>query len=696
MSRKIEILDCTLRDASYPIKFQFTARDTAVIALALERAGIELIEIGHGLGLGASSRKHGESAETDETYLATVQSVLTKAKFGMFLIPGIADLDHIAMVARHGGSFVRIGTDVTRTEDGEPFIRAALDAGLSAASNLMKTYALPIDGVLRRAERLAKLGVDTISIVDSAGGMFPRDVAQYVEKLKQAVGCRIGFHGHNNLQLAIANALAAVEAGATVIDSTLRGMGRSAGNAQTEVLALALKRLGYETGVDIFRLMDAGDRLISPVARGRGMDSLEMTLGYAMFHSGYLGLAERVAEEAGIDPRRLIMAIGEVERVNVSEALARRLAAEIKAEQCRAAEDSPVPDAIPSAPAPQEERLERKLQSVVAEIYALAAKSGARSAFTIARVPRPTGRGPTFPFMRAGDTIVIGNAEVESAAEAMAIAVALDGKVDYVLVDTDSDLGRDGRISAVLRAALKRSTMLSYSDRAAHVVSTERLVRELLRGKDLATVGLSDLGPFGGSLALRLMQSGWSLRLHDDDPARLERCLTALRTLSADAGPCDALSAPGSGEALDILIGARLREPCIGPELVARIGAKGSIVDAGIGTLTGGAREECERRGHAIYRVDMRAGLFAEAMAALTAHEVAKQIMGRSEIAGATVVAGGVMGRRGNIVVDTIRQPTKVIGVADGNGALLRPEEIAPYREIIAQVESEILRRQLP
>lgn len=140
---QVQILDCTLRDASYPIAYQFTAEDTAVIAAGLEDAGFRRIEIGHGLGLGASGSQYGLAAATDEEYLCSAASVLTRAKFGVFMIPGIASRSHLELAAKHKVGFIRVGTNVNESEDAESFIKFGKDHGMEVSANLMKTYALP-------------------------------------------------------------------------------------------------------------------------------------------------------------------------------------------------------------------------------------------------------------------------------------------------------------------------------------------------------------------------------------------------------------------------------------------------------------------------------------------------------------------------------------------------------------------------
>src|SRR5207249_2088921 len=123
----------------------------------------------------------------------------------------------------------------------------------------------------------AQYGADIVCVVDSAGGMMPEDVHAYIQAMRSTIDVPVGFHGHDNLSLGIANVLAAIDAGATYVDSTLRGMGRGGGNAQTEVLVTVLKKRGIDLGVDINRLMDLSDRIIRPLMPAGGLYPIHIT-----------------------------------------------------------------------------------------------------------------------------------------------------------------------------------------------------------------------------------------------------------------------------------------------------------------------------------------------------------------------------------------------------------------------------------
>ena len=332
LPKKITVLDCTLRDGSYAIDYQFSQEDTARICEALEGAGVKFIEIGHGVGMNGS-QNHGRAKQSDEEYVKAAAEVIKKSKFGMFCIPGIARLEDLDMAASYGMGFVRVGTNVNEANQAEHFIRRAKKLRMHVSFNMMKSYALPPLEVVKQAALAASYGADVVSVVDSAGGMMPKDVREYVSVIKKKIkNIDVGFHGHNNLQLAMANSLAAVEAGATFVDATLQGIGRSVGNTQTEVLVLLLRKLGVSTGIDPLKIMDAGDRWIRPrMPIQSGIDTLSAVIGDSQFHSSFLKIVEKVAREENLDVRALIAAVSAIDLITVTEESAKKAAIRLKA-----------------------------------------------------------------------------------------------------------------------------------------------------------------------------------------------------------------------------------------------------------------------------------------------------------------------------------------------------------------------------
>lgn len=703
-THSVEILDCTLRDASYPIAYQFSAEDTAVIALGLEEAGFRKIEIGHGLGLGASTSQYGLAAATDEEYLAAAASVLTRAKFGVFMIPGIATRSHLELVAKYKAGFVRIGTNVDQTDQAEEFIKFAKDHGMEVSANLMKTYAAPVAEVVKRSEQLVRWGADVISVVDSAGGMFPDEVGRYVRTLKESVAARIGFHGHNNMQLAVANSLAAIQAGASVVDGTLRGLGRSSGNAQTEVLVMALDRMGIKLDIDIYKVMDLADKVIGPLFQCRGVNSLELTSGYALFHSSFMNTIERVADETGVDPRELIIRVSAINKVNVSEALARKVAADIQNER----QSHPV-QAIPQAfnlvvsqkPCPRKDiPLAEEALQIVQEMKSIAKKTGRSSLFTIAMAPLHKGRGAWFPFIRLTATQVIGNAEVENAAQAVEIVSAVDGLVDCILLDSElRPAPSENALLGVVAPQVKKSRLLAYRDGNAHLDAAEALISRLMGGVSGSKIGVCGLSSFGLKLAMRLMEMGASVYLWDLAHEKVLRSITLLEQwcqIEPISTKKNVFALEKEGENLDLLVGTALSKAVVGENLVERVASQGLVIDAGVGSLQAGAIERAIGLGLRLYRLDMRAGLSGQIALVLDTDDLVSRLMGVEKLAEQEIVAGGAIGRRGAIIVDAIHNPTRVIGVADGRGGLLSGAELAGYEENIQSVKAELLRQRLP
>ena len=327
--KTLKLLEVTLRDGSYAIDFKFTASDTALICEELEGLGFDLIEIGHGVGLGASRAGKGKAAESDDTYLRVAAETLKKASWGMFCIPGIATLEDIDMAAEYGMSFIRIGTDVTKVEQSEAFITRAKRHGMFVSANFMKSYAMVPDKFAEKALLTQKYGSDILCIVDSAGGMLTGDMEKYFLAVQEKCDIKLGFHGHNNLELALANSLRAVELGASIIDTSLQGIGRGGGNTPTEVFLLALERKSISMGINPLRVMDVGDKYIKPLLTRCGYDAIDIISGYAQFHSSYMGIIREYSSKYRIDPRRLIVAVCEEDRVNAPREMVDRIAKEI-------------------------------------------------------------------------------------------------------------------------------------------------------------------------------------------------------------------------------------------------------------------------------------------------------------------------------------------------------------------------------
>ncbi len=322
MGRPVTLLDCTVRDGSYAIDFKFTAADTALIAGLLDGAGLRYIEIGHGLGLGAARAGKGQSGSDDLEVIRRTREVVSTGKIGAFFIPGIGTEDDLRDAAGAGLDFIRIGYDADEIETALPFLTLARELGLAPFLNFMKTYGITPSQFAQAACRAADLGAAGVYVVDSAGGMLPSEVAAYVEATRAATDVAVGFHGHSNLHLAVANSIAAYDAGASFVDTSVYGIGRSSGNVPTEVMSAVFDRLGVECGVNTMEIVDIAEEYLRPLADHLHPHTMTaVSMGYGRFHSAFLPRALRAAEESSVNPFKLIVALGRKDMMRMSDNL---------------------------------------------------------------------------------------------------------------------------------------------------------------------------------------------------------------------------------------------------------------------------------------------------------------------------------------------------------------------------------------
>jgi 4-hydroxy-2-oxovalerate aldolase len=327
--KEIDVLDVTLREGNYVLEGGFTATQTRRIARALEAAGVRYIELGHAWGLNAAACGLGDAAETDDGYLGAAADALTSASFGMFCIAGVTRPEDLRRAASYGMGFARIGANATAIKGVAPLVSAARECGLFVTCNLMKSYTLDAKAFARSVALVQQFGAHVAYLVDSAGGMLPRDVERYCRAVAASCDVPLGFHGHDNLGLAVANTLVAAEAGASMLDGSLQGLGRSGGNAALELLVAVLHRRGITTGIDLIAVMDVGEAHARRLVKERGVSSLNVSIGVAQFHSSFLEPVLAVASEYGVDPRLLICEVCKVDRVSAPPGVVRTAAERI-------------------------------------------------------------------------------------------------------------------------------------------------------------------------------------------------------------------------------------------------------------------------------------------------------------------------------------------------------------------------------
>ena len=662
LTKKIDILDCTLRDGSYAIDYQFTAEDTAIIASGLEDAGFRFIEIGHGLGLNASSSEYGISASTDEEYLEAASSVIKKSKYGMFFIPEIGRIQDIDIAANYGMGFIRIGTNAIEIEKAEQYIKKSKKVGMMVFSNLMKSYALPINDFIKKAKLAKDYGADVIVIVDSAGGMLPDEVNAYVSRVVNDVDIIVGFHGHNNLQLAIANTIEAVKAGAIIVDSSLQGMGRSAGNAQTELLIMVLERLGYNINIDLFKAMDLGEKIVKPMMGGeKGIDSISATLGYAQFHSSFLKIIYKIAQKYNVDPRDLIIRTSEIEKNIIKEELVEDLASKVKKETNDSRLFWNINYNFKNINF-ENKTLSNIAKTVALELVSLSKKTGKQSLFTIAGTLNKNMKNSSFPFIRQNIAYIIGNAEVVSISQAIEIANSIDGYIDYILVDVDNQNGHFQDLYKNINNTVKKSIVLPYKDSDAHVNAVDSFLAQILYNIINIRIIIVGNNSMSEKLSVKLKERG-AVVINKDKNAVLE------------------------SETADVIVALTPYEYSVSISMVKSLTKNGIIIDAGPGCIRKDVIEYINNAGICMYRIDMRAGLSGEVINVIETYELTSKIMGKRQINSVNIVAGGYIGKKGDIVVDSIATPSRVIGVADGKGKLIAVEDISQYVDLIKKVK---------
>jgi 4-hydroxy-2-oxovalerate aldolase len=327
------MIENTIRDGSYVVNFQLSLEQSNSIVKGLDDLGFEYIEIGHGLGLGAGNNvANGLAKESDEVYIKGAKSVAKNSKIGVFFIPGIGSLDDIRLAADLGVDFIRIGVNIDSYSDMLAAAKLVKERGLWLGLNLMKSYAVKPYEFLQIVKHIDSWGLaDAIYLVDSAGSMTPDEVFSYIDLTREHITTPLGFHGHNNLSLAVANSLSAVKAGAEFVDSSILGMGRSAGNAQTEVLTYLLSKEGLlSKSFDQYKLYDFADKVIAPLMTSKqGLDSDTVNIGVSKFHTSYLPLINECAEKFGVDKKKLIKEVSDINCLNPGRELVMQIASDL-------------------------------------------------------------------------------------------------------------------------------------------------------------------------------------------------------------------------------------------------------------------------------------------------------------------------------------------------------------------------------
>lgn len=311
MANNIIITDVTLRDGSHPMEHQFTPQQVVAISGALARAGVPVVEVSHGDGVGGSSIQYGRSRYSEFQLMGLARQQMAQSRLAFLYVPGIATSVEMQAAQDAGGDVVRVATHCTEADCTEEAIRIAKQRGLFVVGFLMMAHMASPDTMSRQAHLMASYGADVVYVVDSAGALLPEQAFDRVRAVAQTIGGPVGFHGHNNLSLAVANSLAAIEAGAQWIDASLAGFGAGAGNTPLEVLVAVLQRKGLATGIDLYAVMDAAEELVWPMMPfPLRIDRDSLTIGMAGCYSTFLVHAQHAAQRFGVDIREILVEAG--------------------------------------------------------------------------------------------------------------------------------------------------------------------------------------------------------------------------------------------------------------------------------------------------------------------------------------------------------------------------------------------------
>ena len=311
--KKVTVHDMTLRDGMHPKRHLMTLAQMKIIACGLDAAGVPLIEVTHGDGLGGSSVNYGFPAHSDEEYLGTVIPLMKQAKVSALLLPGIGTVDHLLMAKALGVHTIRVATHCTEADVSEQHIRKARELGMDTVGFLMMAHMASPEKLVEQAKLMESYGANCLYVTDSAGYMLPDDVKARLQPVRDALKpeTELGFHGHHNLAMGIANSLAAVECGAIRIDAAAAGLGAGAGNTPMEVFIAVCARMGIETGVDVFKIQDVAEDLVVPIMdHVIRIDRDSLTLGYAGVYSSFLLFAKRAEAKYGVPARDLLVELG--------------------------------------------------------------------------------------------------------------------------------------------------------------------------------------------------------------------------------------------------------------------------------------------------------------------------------------------------------------------------------------------------
>lgn len=650
-----ELMDVTLRDGSYIVDFQFSKEDTAIIAGTLEKIGIRWIEIGHGVGLNGSNKGYGVALATDDEYMEVASQNLKTAKWGFFFIPGIGTKENLINAKKYNPHFVRIGSDITNFKITREYIELAKELGYIVTYNGMKSYAVSPKKFAETAKEIRKFGADIIYLVDSAGGLLPDDIKNYFTAVKYESDIELGFHGHDNLSLAMANTLVAIECGAKIVDTSLQGLGRSAGNAITEVFVAIMKRKGYFKDINLNNLLDLGYNLIQPLLKTKGVDPLTLTSGYARFHSSYIAKINKYSEKYNLDRRELIVRLCQEDVVNAPDDLLESLSNELAHDRIKMINKFSY---VFNYDLKELNDFE-KISSLLQELKNTSSKYSKYSAINIIRrlhVEKMT----ISKHIHTGILNVIGSVTIPVNFSFKEVFNHLDGKVDNVLLDIDYFSNKTNLNEYV--QSFVSSKVFTYSDTDLWIKAVYEQVKSIFKHQiekaDIICVGKDAKVQ---TLVQLLQKDKYKIRIiTKSEDAKKENYYLSLNDINF-----------GQQVKKSNLVIFWDNEQDINTRIIKCLNKNAIIFDAGLNSLSEKNVEELTDTGYTLLRVNMWPAITTLLLEKLETNKIHHLLSGRRMFNNIPIIAGCIIGKKGDIIVDDIKKPTRILGIANGRGGIL-------------------------
>jgi len=337
-SLDVRVTDTSLRDGSHAKRHQFTEAHVRAIVAALDDAGMSVIEVAHGDGLGGSSYNYGHSLTDERVLMKAAVDESDRAKIAALMLPGVGTKDDIKAIHDIGVSIVRVATHCTEADISEQHFALARDIGLETVGFLMMAHTIDPQTLAGQARIMADAGCQCVYVVDSAGAMILEDASDRVEAVVAELGddAQVGFHGHENLSLSLANTIASIRAGAVQVDGSTRRFGAGSGNTSCEALAAVTERIGINTGLDVLKMIDAAEDVVRPIMDDECiLDRMSLIMGYAGVYSSFLKHAYRAAERYGVSGADILMECGNRKLVGGQEDQIIQIAADLAAAEDR-------------------------------------------------------------------------------------------------------------------------------------------------------------------------------------------------------------------------------------------------------------------------------------------------------------------------------------------------------------------------